>query len=575
MIEIRKEEGKLGNIGKLKEIAEFLNMQECSHEIGRIEDRIKSQNANLIIPFVGEFSSGKTTLINALTESKMLETATKPTTATIYPIHFSQPDVKAVGIDSQGERIPLDIHNLKNSDLKEYQMVDIYDTNKNIPESTILVDTPGLNSNEKTHKRALMAFLPNADAVLLSIDVNKQFTSIDKEFMRTARLANKEVFIVLTMCDSQIDENISKTIDLLTQQYDIQRDHIVCTSAKDNNLSELLDLLKKMDKRKQVYICNASIGRLNFYVKQLKASIDNILEVSKEDLTLQKRLRHVEIEKSKLSNSLEKITNDLQDEFDLKCNKAINEFENLIYDKLETLVNSGNGNIDDEAFAYVNGTADMIENDFKLNISKILKSYSDKKIANQEDIENPLNNFETMSYSLQELAYDLDLKCAGHEYDSYIVKGIKYGGKAIKLLASSGTSAAADAAELSADAAKEIAEDSVKDMCLEIASNEGFLEVAIGFLTEHTMAKPQRRRMIHEYLDNKLIPQFRNNLKKMSDNILLDIKNALNFSVRQNLENKNSTLLQLKEEATNKHNEYKTYINTLNNYKSDIENNWL
>lgn len=75
-------------ISTLIEISEYLGLDNITAELNSIELRSKQENANLVLPLVGEFSSGKTTLINSLTDSKKLETATKPTTATIYEVHF-------------------------------------------------------------------------------------------------------------------------------------------------------------------------------------------------------------------------------------------------------------------------------------------------------------------------------------------------------------------------------------------------------------------------------------------------------------------------------------------------------
>ena len=71
------------NIDRLIEIANTINAKDIESDLLHIKERSLQPNAELIFPLVGEFSSGKTTLINALTDSKKLETATKPTTATI------------------------------------------------------------------------------------------------------------------------------------------------------------------------------------------------------------------------------------------------------------------------------------------------------------------------------------------------------------------------------------------------------------------------------------------------------------------------------------------------------------
>lgn len=57
----------------LKEVAQELGQQNILNSLNAIQERASLQNANLLIPLVGEFSSGKTTLLNALTDSKNLK----------------------------------------------------------------------------------------------------------------------------------------------------------------------------------------------------------------------------------------------------------------------------------------------------------------------------------------------------------------------------------------------------------------------------------------------------------------------------------------------------------------------
>lgn len=75
-------------IEKLIEISKEIGAESITKDLQFIEKKMNQSNCDLVLPLVGEFSSGKTTLINALTDSKKLETATKPTTSTIYEIHF-------------------------------------------------------------------------------------------------------------------------------------------------------------------------------------------------------------------------------------------------------------------------------------------------------------------------------------------------------------------------------------------------------------------------------------------------------------------------------------------------------
>lgn len=147
------------NLGKLIEIANYLGLQEIETEIDAIKKRTLQENASIVLPLVGEFSSGKTTLINALTDSKKLETATKPTTATIYEVHFGCESCCAKVVAENGNIQDVnDIADLKNETLADASVVTVFDTSNRVPSTTILVDTPGLSSPDPKHKQTLVSF---------------------------------------------------------------------------------------------------------------------------------------------------------------------------------------------------------------------------------------------------------------------------------------------------------------------------------------------------------------------------------------------------------------------------------
>lgn len=102
-------------IESLLNISKSLDLIDIVTEVEFIRERLGQENTELIIPIVGEFSSGKTTLINSLTNSKKLETASKPTTSSIYEIYFESETEFAELIYSDGKiDVVDDISSLKN-----------------------------------------------------------------------------------------------------------------------------------------------------------------------------------------------------------------------------------------------------------------------------------------------------------------------------------------------------------------------------------------------------------------------------------------------------------------------------
>ena len=172
----------------LRDIANDLGFNNIVKDLNKIEES-NNGNCPLILPLVGEFSSGKTTLVNALTDSKKLETATKPTTATIYEVHFGSHKCCAKVLTESGEEILYsEISELKNENLNDAKVVTVFDTSTKVPDTTVLVDTPGLSSPDPKHKKTLVEFLPNADGILLVSDINQQITKSLIDFVNTVSI---------------------------------------------------------------------------------------------------------------------------------------------------------------------------------------------------------------------------------------------------------------------------------------------------------------------------------------------------------------------------------------------------
>ena len=210
----------------LHDIAEYVKMDDMLSLVDEISVRSQQLNCDLTLPLVGEFSSGKTTLINALTDSKKLETATKPTTATIYRIHFGcdRCHAKVLYANREWTEYP-DIAELKNDKLGDAVIVDVFDTSSKVPSSTILVDTPGLSSSDPRHRQALVNFLPQSDAILLVTDVNQQLTRSITDFVRTMELAKRPIFLVVTKCDTKSAQDLEQVKSAYTLISPPQADH--------------------------------------------------------------------------------------------------------------------------------------------------------------------------------------------------------------------------------------------------------------------------------------------------------------------------------------------------------------
>jgi GTP-binding protein EngB required for normal cell division len=196
---------------------------------------------------VGEFSSGKSYLLNALLGqvrydergkiAGLLATDINPSTATITELEYgSEPSAVARYESGRTERIPLDrlarfvavgrdeagaIHDATADSLgiggtdeaPSFVVVRVdspflrgafemeRDRAAHAASGFVVADTPGLASLNPAHRRATLAYLPRTDAVLYLIDTQQPFTEGDASFLGLIGEHVRTIFIVQTKID--------------------------------------------------------------------------------------------------------------------------------------------------------------------------------------------------------------------------------------------------------------------------------------------------------------------------------------------------------------------------------------
>ena len=197
--------------------------QALARTIARLRD------GRFVLAVVGEFSSGKSFLLNALLEKVeyeqrpagqrivgLLATDINPSTATITELAYSA-DESATAVYENGreERIPLGrlarfvavgeegkLHDATDAgDSGAPVLVRVAVDSAFLQGGFVVADTPGLASINPAHRRATLSYLPGADAVLYLIDTQQPFTEGDASFLGIVRRYIESVFIVQTKID--------------------------------------------------------------------------------------------------------------------------------------------------------------------------------------------------------------------------------------------------------------------------------------------------------------------------------------------------------------------------------------
>lgn len=299
------------DIKKLIEIAEDIGANDLKEAFEDLSVRMSEQNSPMILPLIGEFSSGKTTLINALTDNKKLETAITPTTSVIYQVFFGCEKCHAIILKSDGTTQDIeDIASIKNENMDEVLAVWVYDTATTVPETTVLVDTPGLSSNNLAHGEALVNFLPSADAVILVIDSNQgSITKSLLEFVDTMSLEKKKIFAVVTKNETKTKNEIDAIKKLISERCRLPIQNIASVCAPKGDLAEFYELLKNINNQKSQILYAVNEQRIKNLSKMLSDRIDELLKNTSNGndlgINIEKQKNELEILKSNISHLIE------------------------------------------------------------------------------------------------------------------------------------------------------------------------------------------------------------------------------------------------------------------------------
>ena len=613
---------------KMTTIAQSLGFNDLMAELNVLAQRQEQENCPLILPLVGEFSSGKTTLINALTDSKKLETATKPTTATIYQIHFGSESCHATVCYEDGKQIEVkDIAELKNDAINDAAIVDVYDTSNKVPSTTILVDTPGLSSPDPRHKQTLVDFLPQADAILLVSDINQQITRSITDFIKTMSLAKRQIFLVLTKSDTKSASDLIAAKEYISKNTEIPIAQVACVSAIKNDMSELYELFDSIQKSKGDILQRVNEQRLSNIAKEMLGRIDRLMSASSSDKETDEAIHEQQYSLDKLNRNIDRLISDLRSDINDIETSISREFEDKVFDSLDAIVAGNSNDFDSEAISTINSLSSLLFSDYKVQVQKRLREKAESRSQSDDAVNlRSISELDMSSYAINGLSYNLNLNTIGHEKDGAISNGLKVAaavaavatagcalagaaggvataGAATGAASSAGVTAGAAASSASALGAADLVldagtilyarsklskmermakfagqaserltkiNDADQKFGEQMGASKGMVESLVGFVTENMCSKPQRRRAIINYIDGTLAPQFKSELSQISNALTQAISDILHQEASTSAEQMVSALNELKSARTAKEAEFKERMAKLKDYKREL-----
>ncbi|MDN3450920.1 dynamin family protein [Planococcus sp. APC 3906] len=201
---------------------------------------------NFIIGFAGHFSSGKSSMINALTGETILPSSPIPTSANIVNVHKAEKDFAIVNMKNEKPVFFPENYDFeavkafcKSGDVTQ---IDIGHHDSVLPEGITVMDTPGVDSTDDAHRMSTESALHVADMVFYVMDYNHVQSELNFNFTKELQKYTELYLIV-----NQIDKHQSNEIPFTDFQQTVHDSFaawgvvpkgIFFTSLKDFNFPE-------------------------------------------------------------------------------------------------------------------------------------------------------------------------------------------------------------------------------------------------------------------------------------------------------------------------------------------------
>jgi GTPase SAR1 family protein len=257
---------------------------------------------------VGQFSRGKTTLMNAIMGGAFLPTGVLPTTSVITTVRYGSRS--NVVIHREGSWLPIET---SLSDLARYvaesspdrERLRVSSAEVEVPAEILrlgftFVDTPGIGSAVAANTATTRAFLPEADAVIFVTSADSPLTDDELRFLTEVRGSVRRLFFVVNKIDLVPEGELDAVLRFVHGQLHQRLDGAVPTlfpiSAKEGLEAKLrgdseglsTSGLPRLEAALTAFL---TVGKSREFLFQVARRADELLAGQKHDLLLSQRLR--------------------------------------------------------------------------------------------------------------------------------------------------------------------------------------------------------------------------------------------------------------------------------------------
>lgn len=350
----------------IENIQKYMDVIERSFSISKnflLENALKQVNeertlllselqeeTGIKVPIVGDFSAGKSSLINCLIgRNGLLPVDITPETAVAYEIYYSASE--KVELYREGNKIdekPID--SIKQLSVKPGDIAKVY-VNAPVIKSyqdkgIILVDMPGIDSGIKEHNDAILHYINRGTAfVLLTDSESGSLRESTISFITELSKYNLKPAVIISKIDKKPESEVAEIKEYIEFQANRaigEHTYVGCISAANNNISDFTNYISSLDSNSLIYtkFSNRVSSFVNLQIVSITTQKD-ILNANIQDVD--EKIKKLEEEKARISSQFadsvpyvdtpEKSTQDILDRVKSELNAHAEDIATKVVNK--------------------------------------------------------------------------------------------------------------------------------------------------------------------------------------------------------------------------------------------------
>lgn len=361
----------------LKKMQELLNDQEFTFDQTLLP---KVMETELVVPVIGAFSAGKSSLLNALIDNEVLPVGIAPETELATELRYSsEPYLLAIRPDGSQERLEVESLSSINRRSNEFTHLRLYLNSEALRAIAplVLVDMPGFGSSLENHNKAISYYLPRAVhfVVLTSIEDGNITLSMLRK-LDELKTYNTDFTFLLSKCNLRAADQVDEVLAYINDQLSVYfGQHHAAVAVGNRGGDELAQAL--MSLQPEVMFSNLFIDALKDQNFDLQAQINLALSMLKKDKAAsEETARSLEHALTKIVEQRKDVESDLKERYSGKIlDKCLRNVDKALNDSLEELAS-----LSKNQHALSGTLSDIIRNSLACTIKSELQEVSDSMV---------------------------------------------------------------------------------------------------------------------------------------------------------------------------------------------------